>query len=373
MWLIPAILALVFISFLISFFPFVAALLFPARKKSLVLEPAPRNIDVIVPCHNEEGRLRTTLESVSHATDELHRYYPEVEVRIRCGLDACSDTTWLDAAQFDAEIVTFKHRSKWKVISDLVSSSNSDWIILVDAGVTWDRRILRNSIPFLAVNDVVSFSPSYTTARSGLPGRLHWALEAFIKSYENRSGGPISVHGATVFYRSSSLKLVLRVLAGRAWINDDVVIPLMMRCVFPGKRIIYSRNSAIGFTVCDRAPRAPSSEKIARERVARGNIQWIRFLVPIVIEWNIPVFIVSMRRIARLYWAIVPIAISFSTSVAIFEYFPSSVLIGFALASFSMCLQLFTFYKIPGFMPSIRSLFHLITGKREQKENVLWQ
>ncbi|MEY2988035.1 MAG: hypothetical protein RJB13_1556 [Pseudomonadota bacterium] len=373
MWLMPAVLAAILLLVSLFAFPVIVALLSPAKKMNSQPSDLPHSIDVLIPCHNEEGRLRLTLQSVFEAVDHLQFLFPEISVQVICGLDDCTDGSADDAKLYGAHVVNFKFRSKWKVIHALASESRGQWIALVDCGVVWDKRLLRNAISYLASADVVGFSPTYSTWKSGFLSKWFWSLEAFIKSIENVAGGPISVHGATILYRTDYLKTALRFLAGRKWINDDVVLPLVMRALNPNQRIIYSRNKKMGFCVCDHAGRSDLNEQAARLRVSKGNLQWMASLLPFLWFWNKSVFVLSLRRFFRLLWVLVPIFLGLSLSLFAIEYGSGEMWIRILIVIVLFVIALRYAQKIPSFNSSLKAIRSLLVGPWDQGEEVLWK
>jgi hypothetical protein len=85
-------------------------------------------------------------------------------------------------------------------------------------------------------------------------------------------------------------------LSGKAWLNDDVVIPLAIRSLFPAKKLTYLPN----IIVEDISPIRTGSESTRRVRLIRGNLDWVRESF-----WrHSPVVqILALRRISRMTWA----------------------------------------------------------------------
>lgn len=302
MWLTLLIFSLILAVFALPFFPILSSIFFRSRKCNFQTNELPKSIDILIPCHNEHGRLRATLDSIVSARETALELFPELEIHIFIGLDACDDETRKDVGEISASVFEYQHRSKWRVLNDLLAHSKADWVACVDAGTAWDRRLVRSILPYLAIEETSCFAPGYKTANSGSAGRAFWFIEAFLKTIENGAGGPISVHGATVFYRRKHLQDIFRVLAGRAWINDDVAIPLTLRTLYPLHTTLYARNSAGGFVVTDTAPRPEGRTCNARERIAQGNLQWITHLLPLTQRIAPGVLLIAMRRIFRLLW-----------------------------------------------------------------------
>lgn len=373
MWIVFALFTAVLLFVMLFACPMFAALLYPNRGRLGHQFVCPKSLDIVIPCHNEKGRLKLTLQSITGATEQLKRLFPIFEMRILCGLDACSDGSRDDTTHFAVEVREFQCQSKWRVIEQLVASSQADWVALVDCGVGWHKNLLRNVVPYLGSPDVVAFAPSYSTARSGVLGRIHWKLEAILKKIENRAGGPVSVHGATVFYRTAALKEALQALSGRAWINDDVVIPLILRALNPKQRIVYSANADSGFVVTDHAPRGAAFERTARRRVSQGNLQWSSQLLPFLWVWNRAVMLIALRRVLRIFWSI-PIlcagaALSFLGAELLMGVLRIEAL-GLGLVSTLFCFALLM--KIPSFHASYVAIASVLFRRADAGEKVQW-
>jgi hypothetical protein len=125
-----------------------------------------------------------------------------------------------------------------------------------------------------------------------------WLLERRLKHLENRSGGPISVHGATVLYRAEALEKVFQSFGSQAWINDDVVIPLALRCYFPEQHLVYLADTVV-IDESLQSDICTASDYNRRIRLVQGNLEWISH--SFWLQFNAPT-ILAMRRIFRLAW-----------------------------------------------------------------------
>ena len=202
-------------------------------------------IEILVPVHNVEWHLSQTLSSIGDAVRVLQAGHPGVQVLIRVGLDACTDASSQIANAHGCEVQSYHFKSKWRVLIALVAQSRGDWVLWVDAGVYWPRQFLANAWALLGRSNVVGVAPAYWVARPGRLTEWIWAVERRMKRWESLDlGGPVSVHGATVFYRLSALREVIRHLdqvgegEGTSWVVEDVVIPLVMRTLYPGHQIL---------------------------------------------------------------------------------------------------------------------------------------
>jgi hypothetical protein len=375
-WL-TILLSLTFLSGLFFLFPVLATLIYKSEHDSKDLSKSSlqtiRSLDILIPCHNEHGRLKTTLRAVSVAVAQAHLLFPDIKIQITVGLDACTDESLSDTLGFDVKIRNFDFKSKWKVLCELTANSNADWIAFVDAGCAWDSRLLRNAIPYFMMRQVMCVAPRYHVPGSGLAARVFWTIEAWLKTLENRSGGPVSVHGATTFYRRRELIQALNLLAGRTWINDDVVIPMTLHMTCPQAKILYARNRLAGFSVFDFAPRNSKFENIARARIAHGNLQWINHLLPLVWQWNQRTFLIAMRRVCRLFWSLVPLGFLLSFNLWMADLSRAhGVWQPLGVSLVVSALGLFILMRRPTFLASIRALQSLWGMKKASEEELKW-
>lgn len=315
-------------------FPLLAAVCSPPARRSMPSAPHPQTIGILIPAHNEEALLPTTLCDVSRAIQQARRLSP-CSFRVLVGADGCTDSTAKLAVELGAEVIaTPKQIGKWSMISQLVEScQETQWMVLADCGVTWPRDFLVRLLPLLTKPDVVGVAPTYRNDTSGLVERVVWGTERAIKRIESRCGGPVSVHGATVCYRAAELTETLQFLSAHHWLNDDIVIPLCIRALNPSKRLEYVSN----LTVSEAAtPGRPiTNEFVRRRRLVQGNIQWIRHLWGPVWKHNYVAAILAGRRIFRLlwgYWAL-GVALTITLTASTFNFTTVQFLVWGALFS----------------------------------------
>lgn len=261
----------------------------------------PLSVDILIPAHNEVALLPVTLESIRAAIEEATRT-STCTFHIRVGADGCTDDSEAIARAHGAEVISTPTRvGKWQTINSLVSeSAESDWIVLADCGVTWPSDFLIKLIPLLKKRDLIGVAPTYRNDESGLVERIIWAAERVIKRLESACGGPVSVHGATVCYRTDELRSTLQFLSSRRWLNDDVVIPLCMRALHPSMHLEYASHLSVNESAAAR--RAASSEFRRRRRLVHGNIEWITSLWGTIWKHNHVAALLASRRIFRLLW-----------------------------------------------------------------------
>lgn len=312
-------------------FPTLAALGCAATQRRGSCVAAPTDFAILIPAHNEERLLPGTLTSIKSSIKRLQEHAP-CNVRIMVGVDGCTDTTEAVAARMNTEILKMPTKTgKWGTISALVKAcSDAQWVILADCGVEWPDDFLLRLLPVLQNEDTIGVAPTYRNDKSGIIEKIIWGTESAIKRIESKSGGPVSVHGATVCYRTKELCAALDFLSHHRWLNDDVVIPLCLRALYPSKRIQYRRSLAVKESV--KPTKEGGSEFRRRRRLVHGNIQWIKLLWGSVWERNYVAALLACRRVFRLLWAywVTFSALAVGYYCRTFEY-PSSHLIATVL------------------------------------------
>lgn len=272
------------------------------------LSAGPVSLQILVTAHNEETTVADTLQSLVQAVAGSALVAPSIIV----GLDHCTDRT-------EAVVQTFAQASpvpvscqpkqgspgKWRMLVELVRAARTDWIALVDCGSRWDPLLVEHAVPHLQTQEVQAVSPSYMPQKAGLLERMHWRLEHAIRALEMLSGGPISVHGATVFYRRSTLLVALDRLEDRDWLNDDLVIPAMIRLMDGFNRVVYLRFSDPSRAyVVDRGLKpAASVEYRRRRRIMHGYTQWLQLLIAQHCFRQPVIALHASRRVCRMLWS----------------------------------------------------------------------
>ena len=342
---IVAILSVLGIFGMTFLFPLLAAIISPSTKRAAVSSPHPRNVAILIPAHNEETVIQKTLESIAEAIKVATDTSP-CAFRVLVGADGCTDTTAATATKMGAEVLTMPRKTgKWSTISTLVAScQESQWIVLADCGAAWPKDFLARLLPLLTREETMGIAPTYLNDASGLVERLVWRTERAIKMIESKCGGPVSVHGATVCYRTKELTSTLQFLSNHHWLNDDIVIPLCLRALYPAKNLEYATHLTVNDSAAIKSP--ASREFVRRRRLVLGNIQWIRHLWVPIWRQNYVADILASRRVFRLlwgYWAI-STASTFALYIEVFNL-PKPQLLALALlitALFSCVKQLRT-------------------------------
>jgi glycosyltransferase involved in cell wall biosynthesis len=263
--------------------------------------PPVREFVALIPAHQEERNLPATLHSLRAAAARAG-----VAVRVVVGADACTDGTEAAARKGGAEIVKVAFRNKWKTLLALAGQSGGGWVALVDSGALWPESLLEDLTPIFAAPGTLAVAPAYFPHRASRVEKLLWRTEASWKAFENASGGPVSVHGATVFYRADVFRAALELLARHAretWLNDDVALPFAARLAFPGGAVRYWCPEETERRVSDAGLHEGTPQVGRRRRMVAGNLQWAISLLPGAFVASPAAALVALRRFLRIFWA----------------------------------------------------------------------
>jgi hypothetical protein len=269
-----------------------------SSSSSKFADPQPEEFAILIPVHNDALGLETTLRGIAHNQAEMKKHYPLIQLRTIVGLDGCTDESYLCATQAQIEAVVFTEKQgKWQTLHELLTRCPSaEWIALVDAGTVWPSQFLR-SLFQARTPHLMALAPSYRREGARFIERCSWHLERLLKTLENWSGGPVSVHGATVLYHRSAFEKALSLLGRTVWLNDDVVVPLALRSLFPHRAIRYMPHI---YSLDYDAPNTQPTDTLPRrQRLVRGNVQWITdtfwLKSPVVA-------LLALRRVVRMWW-----------------------------------------------------------------------
>lgn len=282
-------------------FPLIARLFYHSDHATDLSHEPPRSIAVLIPAADEAQTIGVTLRSVFEASSGLQALLPETAISIFVGVDGAVDNTAMVARWNGAEVVESDVRlGKWRMLERLVEAAGEvEWIAFVDAGITWPKSLLVELLTAMMEPSVMAIAPAYRNAKEGIFESLLWRLEARLKNAESKVGGPVAVHGATVFYRRKELIAALAYLGPKSWLNDDVVLPLSLHTLFPEKTIRYVQSIAVDEqSVSERNSR----EFFRRQRMLIGNIEWIKGLFPTLWSTDRVAGLLALRRVFRLLW-----------------------------------------------------------------------
>lgn len=266
---------------------------------------AVQELDLLVPAYSEADTLELTVRSLLRASAKWVGQGSGRQIRIVVALDGPKDETPQIARKLAAEkqpaglvlqlIDRAQNRGKWRTLEELAQASRAPWSVLVDCGTVWPEDFLIRLSPHFE-GRALGVAPGYRPQSSTLLERLVWGLERSLKHLENLSGGPFTLHGATMAFRTEELRAAFAALTARAWLNDDVVLGLELRT---RGEILYLGNR---LCVGDGGIRPGASELGRRQRLVRGNLEWIGALFPRLV-WRAPdVALLALRRVLRVFW-----------------------------------------------------------------------
>ena len=307
-----------------TFLPIIlSGLLYQMRKKKYptLLTSEDCKIEILIPVHNQPEALEATLLNLSNFN---------IPFNISVGLNACNDSTAIIAQKYKCNLITKTEPGKWGMLKDLILRANGDWLLLLDAGTLLPPDFFLKLKLHQVESHIMGIAPRYYPHRLGILQKVIWIFESLHKKLENIAGGPMSVHGACIIYQKMKLIEVVKSLGENTWLNDDIVLPLWMRFLNPDDKIIYRFDVCIDDFDVHTAPPSPHR----RKRLVQGNLDWISTLLPIIYKKDVPLFILSSRRVFRVLWAWWPICFYLSIQFFIAHYSIKISLIFLAISAF---------------------------------------
>lgn len=284
--------------------------------------PASMSLDILIPAHKEPESLPATLSFFKNLRSSFENTKSKPRIlRILVGLSHWTGAEAEAAAAGADQVIHIEEPGKWSALLGLVAKSDAEWVAFVDAGVVWSDNMLKKVLPLMEDPQVMAVNPSYSEKKSSRVQRWVWKIEATLKSIENNSGGPISLHGATIFYRRKELQKALALLVATTWWNDDVVIPLTLRRLYPELRIVYRTDIAS----LDLFPSFSQSESVRRQRLLLGNLQWVQTFWGTLIKNDPLLAILALRRVVRMMWAWWFVFLALGFGFTLMSQVPSSV------------------------------------------------
>ncbi len=262
-------------------------------------------LEILIPVHNDSMKMRRTIESIQSELEKSRLL--KSKSRIVVGLDHCTDSS-REIAQSLGVTIKDSHKGpgKWRNLMSLIKSSTSEWLMLVDAGTELMPEFFTHLEPEIKSN-YAAVAPGYRLKHENKSffslstlKSLFWIFEKRLKNIENSNGGPVSVHGACCIYRREDLLQALEVLdSSSSYLNDDVVIPLLVRAFSRRSKIKYMGDSLFVF---DSSIDSVNAEQ-RKKRILAGNLQWIVELYPMLWKKNRLIAILALRRVFRVFWA----------------------------------------------------------------------
>jgi cellulose synthase/poly-beta-1,6-N-acetylglucosamine synthase-like glycosyltransferase len=357
-------------------FPLLGGALYWWRKRKLAKEQDLRELSVnrldskiksfavLVPCAGETELLKLTLESINKSIQRANKNYPKVRIKTIVAIDGPHNESLSIAEKLADSVFQFSEQSgKWNALKRLIfRSSSAEWVGLADCGITWNEDLLIKVIEEANKKDVIGVCPSYRSLNSGGITKLIWKFESYVKEIENLSGGPVSVHGASVFYRREPLLQAILKTEDKNYLNDDVVIPLMMRALNIESRFVYLKDTKNKSDI--------KNEIRRRKRILEGNLQWIVGRFPEAAKLNPVVGLVAFRRVFRLFWAYWGILIFLSAFAVSLQFF-SFELVSFISLVFISIALIKSMSLLAPFLVSLAAPVYLIL--REYQGEVSWK
>lgn len=307
-----------------------------------------KKIDVLIPAHNEALFIEDTLISLEQAFQRASKKFA-FTYRLLVGCNGCTDQTAELARPLAHEVYNWPALGKWETLQQLSLQSDADYFVMVDAGASWHPELFNENIwQNLIKENSLGVAVSYNPHNLGFIEKTYWKLEALLKKIEMQLGGLVAVSGVSVFYRADAVKQAFQFLTTSfpqvRWLNDDVVLPLTMRFLQPNHTIsIVMSADANENSVRDLGLDKTSSEWTRRQRMMRGNIQWIQNIIPLFFDpaynsWpRQKVFFILLRRLLKVFWAYFLIAIATVTAIYAFDMMIFLIILG--------CIALAALYR----------------------------
>ncbi len=297
-------------------------------------------IDVLIPACNEELFIQETLISLQQALERASKKF-SFSFNLIVGCNGCQDRTAELAKPLADQVYDWPALGKWDTLKKLSLASTADYLIFVDAGASWHPELFGENIwRYLTNENSLGVAISYNPGNLGIIEKTYWNIESAFKKIELYMGGLVAVSGVSVFYKASAVKNAFLFLDEKFpqlnWLNDDVVLPLTMRFLAPDK-IIYLSVTPLELkgAVQDLGLAKASSEWARRQRMMRGNIQWIQNLVPLFFNeaYSSParqkVFFILMRRLLKVFWAYFVVFFAAVVTIHAFDMTLFTILLGF--------------------------------------------
>lgn len=282
---------------------------FKTKKKQLEFKKI--KFEALIAAYNEEVNLPITLKALEEVQKSLKENNLNIEFSAYVGLDHCTDGSLNKVFEYQKrdllKINYFENqgnRGKWFIIKQLIQKSDADWVALTDCAAVWNKKILKNSEEYFSDDEIFCIAPSYLPDNAGILETIYWRVEQFLRTIENLARGSIFVHGPTVFYRREVLLKALDLLGDKHWINDDVVIPLILKHHFKKLRIHYMASLNETAWVRDRGVVSDVQiEKKRRRRILIGNLQCVFDVIFPKFSLLSVTSLTSLRIVFKLLWA----------------------------------------------------------------------
>ncbi len=288
-------------------------------------------LEIWIPAHNEEKVILETLVSLQSAIGNC----TDMSLGVAC--NGCTDLTEALVQKFGAKKLFLPAIGKWRTIEAIVQHSQAEWIGFVDAGTMWNpglwhgdktnssktlasrvgvsRDRLASQLPdWFQQSNLMGFTLPYTSGKMNHLEKAYWKFESTFKKTEEMLGGLVTVSGFSMFFKRAELQKAIEFLHQQFgpvnWLNDDVILPLTLRFLFPEKQIrLYVSPTPSALEILDLGHAADPREKGRRLRMMRGNLQWIRRMFPLFFSARyfspsrLVIFFLILRKALKVFWA----------------------------------------------------------------------
>lgn len=226
-------------------------------------------VDMVMPMYNESACVEQKLENL------LELDYPHAKLNVYIGLDGCTDATRQIIEQVSSErrfnemnivLIDFPvNRGKIKVLNDLMTVGQSDYVFLTDASALLPANAVTALVAQLQQDKVGAVSAGYKLHKSGQEGEsAYWNYQTQVKRAESELGSVIGAHGSCYALRRDLFKAL-----PAETINDDFIIP--MNIISQGYRVIYDTD----VVALELEGSSTTQDFNRRKRLSLGNIQQV--------------------------------------------------------------------------------------------------
>ena len=233
-------------------------------------------VAIVMPAHDEADHIVQKIRNLA-ALD-----YPAHRLRILIACDGCGDDTVAlchatlaepGCSHLDAAVIDFaENRGKVAVVNDAVAMATAEILVMTDVSAMLPADALRRATGHFADPRVGAAGGTYRIRHSSSEGEAaYWSVQLSVKRGEAALGAPLGLHGAFYAVR----RLAWQPLPADT-INDDFILP--MQVYLRGWKVIYDDTIVADEIECVR----PGVEYRRRRRIAAGNAQQLRRLLPLL-------------------------------------------------------------------------------------------
>lgn len=279
-----------------------------------------KKILIVIPAHNEESCLDQTLSALKIAILNQAKEFLDVQIRILVASNGSVDRTIEICKLNNVDFVDWPAIGKWDTLKRIVLDlPGHHYFLFLDAGTIVPAEFFdSNLLAIFKDPSIMGFTFNYESTVKTKLEKIYWLLESFFKILEKKAGGLVAVSGFLVGYQANEVKSAFEFLDNKFpnvnWLNDDVVLPLTMRMRNQNKSIVLVSGVQVG----DVGLEEDQDEYRRRHRMLKGNIQWIKILLPELVKSygrksikSCLILILLSRRIIKIFWAYILILFLF--------------------------------------------------------------